>query len=856
MTRWGVFGFPYKHASDNGWYLQTFSYDLAGRPTQITYPDSSNSVASYAYTNGGNLSTLSLNGTVAATWSNFTASGLPQNVAYHNGVGTTYGYDAVNHLTALSTTNSAGTPLQNLNYDWYTNTNGMNIHSIADKRPNTVVNGVNTDETQTYTYDSLYRLTQATGMWGANGTQVTKAYTYDAFGNVQTFGGVVNRDFSSQTSYVGQQLVSGTQLSASYDAAGNMTQKTLDGISWTYNWSAENRLTSAFSNQGAFALMSYDTNGQRALKWSHVSTGPTVITTYIGDLYEKRTYTDGTAMRQTLHLFANGQRIASVTPPVGTKATAFNTANQWRSEVAMASLYDGGSVTGLANKTFHLLKAAVLHPHAVRWFILALFGAFAAWILAQLASSLSFKDGRLRLYAARMRIVAASILLVFSFTIFSCNGTGIGAISRDQNYLINNTNLGPAVGTYYYHTNHINSSSVITDAKGNEVTRMVYLPFGEISQANSTENDTVTYKFTGQEFDEESGLYYYGSRYYDPAIGRFLSADTIIPNIRDTQAFNRYSYVRNNPIIYTDPRGHDPEPEEPTEESPPDNPPPPSDDIDIGIGTGDDVLGGADTGNPSDPIGNGTTQSSPYDSVSIQTTETKTDPSGQSLDNMANQSVAVPNEETKPVGAAQDPMSQIVPDGPTSLEAKILQIEVLNASYNEGTRVHDPMLDLANWLINNHVDYIAGGIGLLALGIAIGLAAGPAIYEMLAPAAPIIAENSAPMQERGAATLESATTQGITVIGHYPEYVKMGEELGANIFQVPMDIWKTMSPAEQWAANQHFLDEAVTRGDIFRLATPLEEMRLGSGFYQEVNYLMSLGYTPTANGTALIKGGP
>ena len=204
----------YKHASDNGWYLQTFSYDLAGRPTQITYPDSSNSVASYAYTNGGNLSTLSLNGTVAATWSNFTASGLPQNVAYHNGVGTTYGYDAVNHLTALSTTNSAGTPLQNLNYDWYTNTNGMNIHSIADKRPNTVVNGVNTDETQTYTYDSLYRLTQATGMWGANGTQVTKAYTYDAFGNVQTFGGVVNRDFSSQTSYVGQQLVSGTQLSA------------------------------------------------------------------------------------------------------------------------------------------------------------------------------------------------------------------------------------------------------------------------------------------------------------------------------------------------------------------------------------------------------------------------------------------------------------------------------------------------------------------------------------------------------------------------------------------------------------------------------------------------------------------
>ncbi len=49
---------------------------------------------------------------------------------------------------------------------------------------------------------------------------------------------------------------------------------------------------------------------------------------------------------------------------------------------------------------------------------------------------------------------------------------------------------------------------------------------------------------------------HYNARYYDPAIGRFISADTIIPNPTNPQDLNRYSYVRNNPINYTDPSGH------------------------------------------------------------------------------------------------------------------------------------------------------------------------------------------------------------------------------------------------------------------------------------------------------------
>lgn len=61
-------------------------------------------------------------------------------------------------------------------------------------------------------------------------------------------------------------------------------------------------------------------------------------------------------------------------------------------------------------------------------------------------------------------------------------------------------------------------------------------------------------KFTGQRLDA-TDLYYYGARFYDPNIGRFISPDTIVPDATNPQAFNRYSYVLNNPLKYIDPTG-------------------------------------------------------------------------------------------------------------------------------------------------------------------------------------------------------------------------------------------------------------------------------------------------------------
>jgi RHS repeat-associated protein len=80
------------------------------------------------------------------------------------------------------------------------------------------------------------------------------------------------------------------------------------------------------------------------------------------------------------------------------------------------------------------------------------------------------------------------------------------------------------------------------------------MPFGSLSAQEGTAN--VAHKFTGQRFDASTGLYFYNARYYDPELGRFISPDVIISNVRDPQEFNRYSYVRNNPVNFTDPSGH------------------------------------------------------------------------------------------------------------------------------------------------------------------------------------------------------------------------------------------------------------------------------------------------------------
>ncbi|MCB1194459.1 MAG: RHS repeat-associated core domain-containing protein [Leptospiraceae bacterium] len=82
-----------------------------------------------------------------------------------------------------------------------------------------------------------------------------------------------------------------------------------------------------------------------------------------------------------------------------------------------------------------------------------------------------------------------------------------------------------------------------------------YTPYGEIDRDHSGGPDIFRYKYTGQEEDKETGLYYYKARYYDPKIGRFLQPDTVLQT-SSPFGTNQYMYVEGNPVMYNDPTGH------------------------------------------------------------------------------------------------------------------------------------------------------------------------------------------------------------------------------------------------------------------------------------------------------------
>ena len=110
----------------------------------------------------------------------------------------------------------------------------------------------------------------------------------------------------------------------------------------------------------------------------------------------------------------------------------------------------------------------------------------------------------------------------------------------------------------YYHGNHLHSASVITDGYGNTKEAIEYHPYGTYRLRTDLDPSfpNVNYTFTDQEEDDEAGLYNYKARLYDPLLGRFISADSMVPEPGSLQAYNRYSYCLNNPVVYTDPSGH------------------------------------------------------------------------------------------------------------------------------------------------------------------------------------------------------------------------------------------------------------------------------------------------------------
>ncbi len=99
---------------------------------------------------------------------------------------------------------------------------------------------------------------------------------------------------------------------------------------------------------------------------------------------------------------------------------------------------------------------------------------------------------------------------------------------------------------------HLGSTSLTTDDLGNFVSELRYKPWGETRYSSGT--TATSYRYTGQREEVSFGLYFYNARWYDPALGRFAQADSIVPP--GVQGWDRYTAMNNNPVRYTDPSGH------------------------------------------------------------------------------------------------------------------------------------------------------------------------------------------------------------------------------------------------------------------------------------------------------------
>ena len=106
--------------------------------------------------------------------------------------------------------------------------------------------------------------------------------------------------------------------------------------------------------------------------------------------------------------------------------------------------------------------------------------------------------------------------------------------------------------TFFYHSDHLGSTSYITDDHANITQYDAYLPYGELLVDEHSSSEDLPYKFNGKQFDEETGLYYYGARYMNPVTSLWYGVD---PLAEKYVATGGYVYTLDNPVRLIDPDG-------------------------------------------------------------------------------------------------------------------------------------------------------------------------------------------------------------------------------------------------------------------------------------------------------------
>jgi len=135
---------------------------------------------------------------------------------------------------------------------------------------------------------------------------------------------------------------------------------------------------------------------------------------------------------------------------------------------------------------------------------------------------------------------------------FCCNPSGDTGTSGSSTGKMTAKNDNAELQQFYYHPDHLGSSSYISNLDGEVVQHIEYVPFGEVFLEEKNAKWNTPYLFTSKELDRETGMYYMSARYQDPKLGIFISVD---PLAEKYAGYSSYAYGLNNPVKFTDPTG-------------------------------------------------------------------------------------------------------------------------------------------------------------------------------------------------------------------------------------------------------------------------------------------------------------
>jgi len=516
-----------------------YIYDLNGNRTAMIDPTG---LTTYNYDELNRLASITNNGGLTTNIS-YDALGRRTSMTRDNGVVTTYNYDAASQLLSLVHEHNL-TTINSFNYTY-------------DKVGNRITKTDNTTALS-YTYDALNRLTKV-----ADPTPIPpETYVYDEVGNRTDSNQNGDSVFNNSN-----QLEQDANFTYTYDNNGNQIQKTNNttGAFTLYEYDAENKLIRVVREDGSIVNYKYDGLGRRIEKEVD-----SVVTQYIYDNEDL-----------ILEIFEQPDPSSDITGPWVAIFSAFGGPATDSCNWSVVQSGNNLSFTGSCNFATTVNLSGTIDTST---------GAFTA---SGPATS-----------SCRSLNISGTVSSDGSFMNgddFFCTGREFGGtFTAEREFDISNNIIarythGPGIdeplviekggASFYYHADGLGNITELTDTSGTVVQAYSYSSFGKI-ESQLDPNFIQPYAFTAREFDPETALYFYRTRYYDPTTARFLSRDQLNPGtiqlpfavlspslVQNVQffssltedgnplstflsggqdVFHPYVYVYNNPIVYRD----------------------------------------------------------------------------------------------------------------------------------------------------------------------------------------------------------------------------------------------------------------------------------------------------------------